>query len=102
MWFKIGRTLVAVALVGLATGAAGRGTWYLRLSARYRALSDKHAAMAEQAPMARGHFPGPGRTYRDIEWSSPERGYHLRLKQKYDEAATHPWLPIEPDPPEPG
>lgn len=27
--------------------------------------------------------------------------YHLRLKQKYDCAARYPWLPVEPDPPEP-
>src|SRR5580704_9650482 len=27
--------------------------------------------------------------------------YHSRLKRKYEQAACHPWLPVEPDPPEP-
>jgi hypothetical protein len=96
------RMMVAVALAGLAAGAALRGAWYLWLSVKYRAVSEKHAALAKSAPMARGHFPGPGGVYRDVERSSPEREYHLRLKQKYDQAAAHPWLPVEPDPPEPG
>jgi hypothetical protein len=98
---RIGRIAVALGLAGMASGAAVRGAWYLWLSAKYRALSEKHAALAERAPMSRGHFRGPRGTYRDIEWSSPEREHHRRLKQKYDEAATHPWLPVEPDPQEP-
>lgn len=28
--------------------------------------------------------------------------YHERLGEKYEDAARHPWLPVEPDPPEPG
>ncbi len=27
--------------------------------------------------------------------------YHERLRKKYEEAARHPWLPVDPDPPEP-
>jgi hypothetical protein len=27
--------------------------------------------------------------------------YYTRLGQKYERAARHPWLPVEPDPPEP-
>ena len=27
--------------------------------------------------------------------------YHTRLKRKYEQAASHPWFPVEPDPPEP-
>jgi hypothetical protein len=26
---------------------------------------------------------------------------HLRLKDKYERAARYPWLPVDPDPPEP-
>jgi hypothetical protein len=29
-------------------------------------------------------------------------GYHAALARKYRYAASHPWLPVEPDPPEPG
>ena len=28
-------------------------------------------------------------------------GYHERLAEKYATAARRPWLPVEPDPPEP-
>lgn len=28
--------------------------------------------------------------------------YHRSLERKYQEAAANPWLPVEPDPPEPG
>jgi hypothetical protein len=28
--------------------------------------------------------------------------YHARLVPKYEHAASQPWLPLEPDPPEPG
>jgi uncharacterized protein HemY len=28
-------------------------------------------------------------------------GYHARLRAKYERAARHPWLHVEPDPPEP-
>jgi hypothetical protein len=28
--------------------------------------------------------------------------WHRALAEKYREAAAHPWLPVEPDPPEPG
>ena len=28
-------------------------------------------------------------------------GYYAALKQKYEQAARHPWLAVEPDPPEP-
>jgi hypothetical protein len=28
--------------------------------------------------------------------------WHMALAEKYRQAAAHPWLPVEPDPPEPG
>jgi hypothetical protein len=27
--------------------------------------------------------------------------YHSRMREKYERAARYPWLPVEPDPPEP-
>jgi hypothetical protein len=43
--------------------------------------------------------------YRDPEeyrrrWQK-ERDWHARMAEKYDYAARHPRLPVEPDPPEP-
>ncbi len=28
-------------------------------------------------------------------------GYHAAMARKYEHAAGYPWLPVEPDPPEP-
>jgi hypothetical protein len=34
-------------------------------------------------------------------FSRREAAYHAKMKGKYDYAAAHPWLPVEPDPPLP-
>jgi hypothetical protein len=35
-----------------------------------------------------------------IEWKRLV-AYHAAMARKYENAARHPWLPVEPDPPEP-
>jgi hypothetical protein len=52
------------------------------------------------------HPPEPARysptELRDWQVSKERRiAYHVMLYQKYRRAAARPWLPIEPDPPEP-
>jgi hypothetical protein len=37
--------------------------------------------------------------HRDRVWRMTDR--HAVLSEKYSYAARHPWLPVEPDPPEP-
>jgi hypothetical protein len=34
-------------------------------------------------------------------WSSARIGWHSRLGEKYRRAASSPWMPVEPDPPQP-
>ena len=43
----------------------------------------------------------PARTPAEIEGRRRRSAYWIALKQKYDKAANRPWLPVEPDPPEP-
>jgi hypothetical protein len=42
--------------------------------------------------------PPPGSGFRQ----RPEvAAYHVRMREKWEQAADHPWLPVEPDPPPP-
>jgi hypothetical protein len=47
--------------------------------------------------LPRGPEPSPGRLAR----MKAEASYYARLRAKYERAARYPWLPVEPDPPEP-
>jgi len=43
----------------------------------------------------------PARTPAEIEARRRRSAYWIALKRKYEKAANRPWLPVEPDPPEP-
>jgi hypothetical protein len=38
---------------------------------------------------------------RDYDRMTDRADYHASLARKYEHAARYPWLPVEPDPPEP-
>lgn len=38
---------------------------------------------------------------RDYDRMMDRAEHHELLARKYEQAARHPWLPVEPDPPEP-
>jgi hypothetical protein len=80
------RWMIAVATVGLAMGLLAafrqRAEGFARLSeAHLRAAADLHP------PRKHGRIPR-------ADW-------HALLGEKYRQAARYPWLPVEPDPPEP-
>jgi hypothetical protein len=79
---------------GLAAlcGAAARGA--LHTGAVYRLDIDTETLRAE-APGA------PAHTQAEIERWRRRSAYWVGLKQKYDRAATLPWLLVAPDPPPP-
>jgi hypothetical protein len=92
---------VAVTAVLLAVAAllGRRRNEYLRLVAY-------HAERWKLPPgggsvfgnMILGQDPKTGkRIYKSLE----ELDYHARMIRKYQHAASYPWLPVEPDPPEP-
>jgi hypothetical protein len=101
------RWMAVVAALALVLGAIA-GMW--RRARRFERLATSHALDAV--------------TYADAAWDcvrfnlnrdgdvdSATRGmadrywelyvYHGLLEEKYDRAASRPWLPVEPDPPEP-
>jgi hypothetical protein len=97
------RWIIAVAVVGVALG--GFHLW--RLSREYQRRAEQYA----------GHFIWEGDGNADLEarqrmspaqWDAYILGrceeilrWRAQMEAKYRRAARYPWLPVEPDPPEP-
>jgi hypothetical protein len=92
-------------MIFVAIAAAVAYSHRLRsLSAIYRWRAELHDAEADVIEALAIDGPGGGRPvsplWRDELWRDEMR--HLkRLAAKYKHAARYPWLPVEPDPPEP-
>jgi hypothetical protein len=83
--FTLRRMVVGIAILGLAFGVT---SWLQRMRGRaisYQSMADRHAKL-----MVRGSHN-----------STARMRHHLTLRDKYEEAARYPWLPVAPDPPEP-
>jgi hypothetical protein len=84
------RWMIAVAIVGLILGAVSTHRsfrlWNTADAHWERSLSFRVVGTNQHPDLSRRH-----RRYE----------YHLWLAVKYAEAARYPWLPVEPDPPEP-
>jgi hypothetical protein len=52
----------------------------------------------EVSPIA--NYPSVG-VRREADACAERIAYHSRMRRKYERAARFPWLPVEPDPPEP-
>ena len=94
------RLMVAVAIVavviGIVTELDRRRERYTRLARQHSVVRDElHKFLVVVPPSGSLEFFGDRRAIAELV------GYHGRLKAKYEEAARHPWLPVEPDPPEP-
>ena len=78
------RTLFAVVAVAVAVG------WRIKLRGdAFRKTAGEHWKSAARAKAV----------YRDA--AGPIVAYHRSMGEKYDYAAEHPWLSVEPDPPQP-
>jgi hypothetical protein len=84
------RLMILVALGALASYAA----YLVRRSEAFRAEADRHR-LAWVSPVA-------WLSLIDRDTRVPAKAdYHHAMKWKYERAARYPWLPVEPDPPEP-
>jgi hypothetical protein len=90
--------MVAVAVTALAMGIAVIA-WRRSLLQRLAAHHDTEARSIR--PSVNGDFMPFGVTIQVSPEAAALADYHERLAEKYREAARHPWLPVEPDPPEP-
>jgi hypothetical protein len=103
----IRRWIVAVAAVAVLVRSAQVAVrWH-----QYRKRAEYHAVQYANlqvilAPVlefqrAAGRFPGCGLLQDVWERECEKAEWHSRLKSKYERAAAHPWVPAEPDLPEP-
>jgi hypothetical protein len=109
--------LIVVATLVLVTGGYAAVRTVSQRANRFRQHARFHA---RRAAMFRKSIVSKERTARDCEAYGGERmlqvardyraeaklcvklaDYHARLIPKYEHAAAHPWLPVDPDPPEP-
>ncbi len=95
--FTVRRMMVAVAIVGLASGLWRRRESFLEESRRYAVAATLHPC---SLPPEEG--TDEYRRWQEEEEMIRRRDDHLlRLAAKYERAARYPWLPVAPDPPEP-
>ena len=96
--FTVRRLMVAVAIVGVLL-------WMTLLGKRVRAfrwMAEYHAAHRMKYPITGSPGAAPRGVDSRGELVSAERDrWHAALAAKYSRAARSPWLPVEPDPPEP-
>jgi hypothetical protein len=85
------RWMIVVAMIGVALG----GLEVLRRRREYDlAMAAHHNALFDNAM-------NPPRVIKDFRPLAEYTDYHLKLMGKWIKAARSPWLPVEPDPPEP-
>jgi hypothetical protein len=94
--------MVIVAVVAVSAGAVS-GIWrivrlreqYQSLARRYWHANLKYDDVYDPDPAINPHG------HRMYEYQERMRSYNGRLREKYEVAATRPWLPVDPDPPPP-
>jgi hypothetical protein len=107
MQFTLRRMMLAVAGAAVMIwGVQTTSRWRLyRARAQHHAL--EHARLsAELAPalafkQKHDSFPGCALSQAWLETACERAEWNALLTTKYQRAAFHPWLPTEPDPPEP-
>jgi hypothetical protein len=95
--------VVAVAALGMGTivGLARRRESYLRQAAHHRKLSNEARLYAMFIERRYLHW-WPSEPEKAEMAAYERRGdYQAALQAKYELAARYPWLPVEPDRPEP-
>jgi hypothetical protein len=105
------RWMIAVAVVALSMGGIVE---FVRLKRRSDDLTVRAQDHARRASFYHLYTPGVDEhlraTLEPQERSAVEDrktrllgviAYHEAMARKYDRAARYPWLPVEPDPPEP-
>jgi hypothetical protein len=109
------RWIIVVAVIGLMVIGLmlGSGVWLKQRRDHFLLLAQSHqkevASSTARGKALKSRF---GRTsgmsneeimdlQRDYDQMIDRADHHASLARKYEQAARYPWLPVEPDPPEP-
>lgn len=84
--FTVRRLMIAVAVIAILLGV---GAGLQRRREKFRAIADSHRDEWN------GFYSG---SLDDIWRQSARNQYHRTMQDKYERAARHPYLPVEPDP----
>jgi len=85
------RWMIAVAMLGLALGGVES----------LRRRRDFALAMASRHHDGFDNVMFSPRAIMDFRPFAKYADYHLEMERKWSRSARYPWLPVEPDPPEP-
>jgi hypothetical protein len=110
--FTVRRMMVAVAFAGLVLAPAAWGIRLLGYAEGFRRQSARMQARERRDFMACRYWRDAAETNRALGVAAEKEranaahferlaGYCGSLSRKYERAARYPWLPVEPDPPEP-
>ena len=100
--------MILVAVVALAIAGTREATRRYREAVAFHEQKLIHhrtnAAMLRFSPDPPAWLPSPLPPPSPAELDATRRAaeYHEAMALKYERAARYPWLPVEPDPPEPG
>ncbi len=108
------RWLVVVTVIGLMIGGGVRlEVWLNQRRDYFLSLAQSHqnevvsSTARGKALKSRKGWPSGKTTeeimqlHRDYDRMMDRAEHHESLARKYEQAARYPWLPVEPDPPEP-
>ena len=98
------RWMVAVAIVAFGIGAwilIARSHSYAIETAKHDFREAYHRWLVDSYESDGLGFSGRGSIEEGIDRLRRRISYHAALKRKYELASRRPWLPVEPDPPEP-
>ena len=96
--FTVRGMMVAVAVFALLSASGQLRERYEGLRDRYELMGVMHAAHEIlERDGGVDVFSGFGL----VKPNAQRAAYHAEMRRKYERAARSPWLPVEPDPPEP-
>lgn len=98
--FTLRRVLAGIAILAVLLGGelscertlGWRASCFQRAE-KHRQAEDYYDSMARTHRPQDGFHPYLSRKYAD------HAAFHARLRRKWEEAASHPWRSVEPDPP---
>jgi len=99
--FRVRTMMVVVAVAGGCFAIAHSARLYIRRCELFR-IADDHLELAGPIVIAFDGGRGRAESLESVPGvSKAAKEWHARMAKKYFDAAGHPWLPVERDPPKP-